>query len=96
MRANGVRTLAAWCLKERNMSVITDEYRKQAERCRKNAEGSSKQEDRAFWLLLAANWLKFAQDCDEKSVTDLRDAGYLHVTLTPMAQSDLDNPSFSS
>jgi hypothetical protein len=75
MRTNGVRMLAAWCLKDRNMSVITDEYRKQAERCRKNAEGSSKQEDRAFWLLLAANWLKLAQDCDETSATGLRDAG---------------------
>jgi hypothetical protein len=75
MRANGVQTLAAGCLKECNMSLLTDEYRKQAERCRKNAEGSSKQEDRAFWLLLAANWLKLAQDCDETSVTGLRDAG---------------------
>ena len=44
-------------------------------RYRKNAEGSSKQEDRAFWLLLAANWLKLAQDCDETSATGLRDAG---------------------
>ena len=75
MRANGVRTLTAWCLKDRNMSVITDEYRKQAERCRKNAEGSSKQEDRAFWLLLAANWLKLVQDREETSATGLRDAG---------------------
>jgi hypothetical protein len=75
MRANGVRTLAAWCLKDRNMSGVTDEYRKQAERCRKNAEGSLKQEDRAFWLLIAANWLKLAQDCDETSATGLRDVG---------------------
>jgi hypothetical protein len=44
-------------LKDNNMSRVTDEYRKQAEQCRKNAEGSLKQEDRAFWLLLAANWL---------------------------------------
>jgi hypothetical protein len=56
------------------MSGVTDEYRKQAEQCRKNAEGSLKQEDRAFWLLLAANWLKLAQDCDETSATGLRDA----------------------
>jgi hypothetical protein len=45
------------------MSGVTNEYRKQAELCRKNAEGSLKQEDRAFWLLLAANWPKLAQDC---------------------------------
>ena len=56
------------------MSGVTDEYRKQAEQCRKNAEGSLKQEDRAFWLLLAANWLKLAQGCDETSATGLRDA----------------------
>jgi hypothetical protein len=57
------------------MSRVTDEYRKQAERCRKNAEGSLKQEDKAFWLLLAENWLKLAQNCDETSNTALRDAG---------------------
>jgi hypothetical protein len=57
------------------MSRVTDEYRKQAEQCRKNAEGSLKQEDKAFWLLLAENWLKFAQNCDETSNTALRDAG---------------------
>jgi hypothetical protein len=56
------------------MSGVADEYRKQAQQCRKNAEGSLKQEDRAFWLLLAANWLKLAQDRDETSATGLRDA----------------------
>jgi hypothetical protein len=60
-------------LNDRNMSGVTDEYRKQAERCRKSAEDSLKQEDRAFWLLLATNWLKLAQDCDETSSTRLRD-----------------------
>jgi hypothetical protein len=62
-------------LKDHNMSRVTDEYRKQAEQCRKNAEGSLKQDDRAFWLLLAANWLKLAQNCDETSATGLRDTG---------------------
>jgi hypothetical protein len=62
-------------LKDCNMSRVTDEYRKQAEQCRKNAEGSLKQEDKAFWLLLAENWLKLAQNCDETSNTALRDAG---------------------
>ena len=62
-------------LKDNNMSRVTDEYRKQAEQCRKNAEGSLKQEDKAFWLLLAENWLKLAQNCDETSNTALRDAG---------------------
>jgi hypothetical protein len=56
------------------MSGVTDEYRKQAEQCRKNAEASSKKEDRAFWLLLAANWMKLAQDREETSATSLRDA----------------------
>jgi hypothetical protein len=57
------------------MSGVTDEYRKQAEQCRKNAEGSLKQEDKAFWLLLAANWLKLVQDREETSATGLQDAG---------------------
>jgi hypothetical protein len=57
------------------MSGVTDEYRKQAEQCRKNAEGSLKQEDKAFWLLLAANWLKLVQDREETSAPGLRDAG---------------------
>ena len=62
-------------LKDCNMSRVTDEYRKQAEQCRKNAEGSLKQEDKAFWLLLAANWLKLVQDREETSATGLRNAG---------------------
>jgi hypothetical protein len=57
------------------MSGVTDEYRKQAEQCCKNTEGSLKQEDKAFWLLLAANWLKLVQDREETSATGLQDAG---------------------
>jgi len=47
------------------MSGLADEYRKEAVRCHKNAESSLKEADRAFWLLLAANWLKLAEDRDK-------------------------------
>ena len=62
-------------LKDRKMSGLSDEYRKEAVRCHKNAESSLKEADRAFWLLLAANWLKLAEDRDKISNSDLRDAG---------------------
>jgi hypothetical protein len=54
------------------MSGVTDEYRKQAEACRKRAETSPKPEDRAFWLLLAENWRKLAQDLEEKPASEIQ------------------------
>jgi hypothetical protein len=42
------------------MSKDTDEFRKQAEDCQKFAALSLK--DRAFWLELAEDWTKLAQE----------------------------------
>jgi hypothetical protein len=57
------------------MPSLADDYREQAEQCRKNAERSLKQEDSVFWLLLAANWLKLAEHLERPSDGDLRKAG---------------------
>jgi len=44
------------------MSKDTNEFRKQAENCRKFAALSLN--DRAFWLELAEDWTKLAQEGD--------------------------------
>jgi hypothetical protein len=44
---------------------VADEFRKNAERCRVEAERATETADRAFWLLLAENWQKLAQDSSE-------------------------------
>jgi hypothetical protein len=44
------------------MSKDTDELRRQAEDCRKFA--ALEPNDRAFWLELAEDWMKFAQEGD--------------------------------
>jgi hypothetical protein len=36
-----------------------------------------KEADRAFWLLLAANWLKLAEDRDKIANSNLRDGDLL-------------------
>jgi hypothetical protein len=41
-----------------------DEFRKQAEDARQMAARSLKQEDKAFWLRLAEDWNKLAQEAD--------------------------------
>jgi hypothetical protein len=51
--------------------TISDQYRKQAETCREQAEHSVKPADRAFWLLLAQNWQTLAQDSEEQRVSEL-------------------------
>ncbi len=42
-----------------------DEFRKQATDAREMAARSLKQEDKAFWLRLAEDWIKLAQQADE-------------------------------
>lgn len=42
-----------------------DEFRKQAEEARQTAARSLKQEDKVFWLRLAEDWIKLAQQADE-------------------------------
>ena len=55
------------------MSGVADEFRKQAEACRKRAELSVKQEDTAFWLLMAESWQKLAQSDEEKLGSEMQD-----------------------
>jgi hypothetical protein len=43
-----------------------DDLRKQAEDARQMVGRVLKKEDKAFWLRLAADWAKLAQDADEK------------------------------
>jgi hypothetical protein len=45
---------------------LTDanEFRKQAEEARQMAARSLKQEDKAFWLRMAEDWIKLAQEAD--------------------------------
>ena len=42
-----------------------DDFRKQAEDARQMAARSLKQEDKAFWLRLAEDWNKLAQEADK-------------------------------
>jgi hypothetical protein len=42
-----------------------DDYRKQAEDCRSFAATAVKATDKAFWLRLAEDWLKLAQEADQ-------------------------------
>lgn len=42
-----------------------DDFRKQAEDARNHAARSLKQVDKAFWLRLAEDWIKLAQEADK-------------------------------
>jgi hypothetical protein len=42
--------------------TVEDAFRKHADRCRVMAEVSTTTADQAFWLLLAENWQRLAQD----------------------------------
>jgi hypothetical protein len=58
--------------------AVEDEFRKHAERCRRTAEASTKTADRAFWLLLAENWQRLAQDREapeERGQVEVTEAG---------------------
>jgi hypothetical protein len=43
-----------------------DQYRMQAEDARKTAGRSIRPEDKAFWLLLAQDWNRLAQEIDQR------------------------------
>jgi hypothetical protein len=47
------------------MSADADQFRKQAEECRQLAATALKAVDKAFWLKLAEDWLKLAQEADK-------------------------------
>ncbi len=44
-----------------------DDFRRQAEEARQTAARCLKQEDKAFWLRLAEDWIKRAQQADENA-----------------------------
>ncbi len=45
---------------------VSDEYREHAEQCRQRAVDAIKDSDKVFWLLLAENWQKLAEDHDRR------------------------------
>ena len=47
------------------------EFRKHAGRCRLQAESATEMADRAFWLLLAENWQKLAEESEGKPKDEL-------------------------
>jgi hypothetical protein len=47
------------------VSADADEHRKQAEECRQLAATALKGIDKAFWLRLAEDWPKLAQEADK-------------------------------
>jgi hypothetical protein len=44
-----------------------DDFRKQPEECRQLSATALKSVDKAFWLRLAEDWLKLAQEADKPS-----------------------------
>jgi len=44
-----------------------DDFRKQAEECRQLAAAAIKPADKAFWLRVAEDWLRLAQEADKPS-----------------------------
>ena len=52
--------------------AIEDEYRREAERCRVQAERAPKSADRAFWLMLAQNWQTLAQQSERQPEPELK------------------------
>jgi hypothetical protein len=53
------------------MNGANYEFRKHAGRCRLEAENAAEMADRAFWLLLAENWQKLAQESEDKPKQEL-------------------------
>ncbi len=47
-----------------------DQFRKDAEEARQMAARTTKQEDKAFWLRLAEDWNKLAQEADKNEDRD--------------------------
>lgn len=52
-------------LQFRTVTADADQFRKQAEECRQLAGTALKAVDKAFWLRLAEDWLKLAQEADK-------------------------------
>jgi hypothetical protein len=47
--------------------TVADDFRKQADEARQMAACSLKQEDKAFWLRLAEDWIKLAGQTDDNT-----------------------------
>ena len=47
--------------------TVADAFRKQAEEARQMATCFLKQEDKAFWLRLAEDWIKLAKQADDNT-----------------------------
>jgi hypothetical protein len=43
-----------------------DRYREEAEECRKLAESAVSQHDKEAWLRLAADWIKLAENAEQR------------------------------
>jgi hypothetical protein len=56
------------------MTGVEQEFRTHARRCRLQAEGAIKTADRAFWLLLAENWQKLAEEFEDPPKQQLAQA----------------------
>jgi hypothetical protein len=48
--------------------AATEQYRSEAERARQTAEQAVGARDRAFWLALAANWEKLAEEAEAPKI----------------------------
>jgi hypothetical protein len=74
-RATCVYELSAVYRNGRGLAMNVDnEFRKHAGRCRLQAESAIKMADRAFWLLLAENWQKLAEEFEDPPKRELGDA----------------------
>jgi hypothetical protein len=47
-----------------NAQQRADQYRREAAQCREQAERSKREEDKASWLKLAAQWQRMAEEAD--------------------------------
>jgi hypothetical protein len=48
------------------MHRAADQYRQEAEECRKLAESAVSQPDKEAWLRLAADWVKLAESAEQR------------------------------
>jgi hypothetical protein len=64
MNARGQRELAL----EFHQRAEAEQYRNEAEKARQTAKQAPTARDRAFWLALAANWEKLAEEAEAPKI----------------------------
>jgi hypothetical protein len=64
MNAGGQRGLAL----ELRQRADAEQFRKEADRARETAKQAVSARDRAFWLALAANWEKLAEEAEAPKI----------------------------